>query len=81
MMWGYGPAMGGWATALMGFGMVLFWAAVIVGLIVLIRLLVRPAAPPSASTVGGPEATLAERYARGEIDAEEYRTRLATLRE
>lgn len=29
----------------------------------------------------GAEHTLRERYARGEIDAEEYQTRLATLRE
>jgi putative membrane protein len=27
------------------------------------------------------ESVLAERYARGEIDADEYRTRLATLKE
>jgi putative membrane protein len=34
-----------------------------------------PAAPPPA-----PEQILAERYARGEIDEGEYRTRLAVLR-
>lgn len=40
-------------------------------------------APPSTGAPGprsGPEQILAERYARGEIDEEEYERRLATLR-
>lgn len=37
-----------------------------------------PAAPPRALT---PEQILAERFARGEIGDEEFRQRLATLRE
>lgn len=39
--------------------------------------------PPSPGAPGprpGPEQILAERYARGEIDEEEYERRLATLR-
>jgi len=77
MMWEYGPGMG-WLGALMGLGMVAFWVTVVVGMVVLIRLLVRPSPPPPTA---GPEVTLAERFARGEIDAEEYRARSATLRE
>ncbi|MET7402419.1 SHOCT domain-containing protein [Dactylosporangium sp. NPDC005572] len=34
----------------------------------------------TAGTAGDPEAVLAERYARGEIDDEEYQHRLAVLR-
>ena len=77
MMWGYGPGMG-WLGALMGLGLVAFWVTVVVGMVVLIRLLVRPSSPPPTA---GPETTLADRFARGEIDADEYRDRLATLRE
>ena len=42
-----------------------------------------PAAPPPPRTPaspGTPEQLLAERFARGEIDEEEYRHRLAVLR-
>jgi putative membrane protein len=49
-----------------------FWLAVIVVAVVWWRR--RPAAP-------GPEATLGEAFARGEITEEEYRARLAVLRE
>ncbi|WP_237323463.1 SHOCT domain-containing protein [Streptomyces sp. MOE7] len=39
-----------------------------------------PSRRPAPPADGGPEQILAERYARGEIDDEEYRRRLATLR-
>jgi hypothetical protein len=42
----------------------------------------RPAAAATSGAGTGPaEMTLAERYARGEIDTEEYRRRQAVLRE
>jgi len=55
--------------------MVLFWGALLATGVYFIRR--RPAreAGPSA------EEVLAERYARGEIDAEEYRRRRTVLRE
>jgi putative membrane protein len=78
MMWWYGPGMGGWGFALMTVGTVLFWALIILGLIAVARYLLAgielaPEARP------GPEELLAERFARGEIDEQEYRQRLDTL--
>ena len=75
--WGWG--WGGWL--LMTVVMVLFWAVVITAVVVGIRYLTgvphhrAPTAPPRA------EDLLAERYARGEIDDDEYRKRLTLLRE
>lgn len=78
-MW-YGDHMDGWGYALMGLSAVLFWAALIGGGIALFRYLNRVsgtgAGAPRRST---PEQLLAERYARGEIDDEEYRHRLDIL--
>jgi len=78
MMWWYGPGTGGWGLAFMTVGMILFWALIILGLIAIVRYL---------QTIGGrsrevratPEEMLAERFARGEIDEQEYRRRLDTL--
>jgi putative membrane protein len=69
MMWWYGTGMNGWGYALMTATMVLFWALVVVGVVVLVRYLgrARHAAAPS------PEEVLAERFAAGEIDEDRYR--------
>jgi putative membrane protein len=75
MMWQYGSGMAGWGPILMTVGNLLFWALVVVGVIVLVRYLRR-------STPGGrtsAEELLAERFARGEIDEQEYRERLDVL--
>jgi len=79
--------MSGWGYALMTVSMILSWGAVIVGVVALVRYFGRsgqpPAAPPppqSAESPPSPERLLAERFARGEIDEEEYRQRLAVLR-
>ncbi|MFF4947889.1 SHOCT domain-containing protein [Streptomyces chattanoogensis] len=74
----------------MSIGIVLFWGLVITAGVVLFRALARPA-PHNGERTGwqrgptpdrqpGAEQILAERYARGEIEDEEYRRRLATLR-
>jgi putative membrane protein len=56
--------------------MVVFWGALLAAAVYLIRRRpTRADARPSA------EAMLAERYARGEIDADEYRQRRTVLRE
>jgi putative membrane protein len=66
--WGWG----GWiAGAVM---MLIFWA----GLAAVILLALRR--PGGGSTPHDPERILAERFARGEIDEEEYQHRLRVLR-
>ena len=77
MMFWYGNGMSGWGYALMTVGTVLFWGLVIVGVILLVRNLARG---PHATENADPERILAERFAHGEIDEEDYRGRLATLR-
>ena len=68
-----------WGYAGMGIGMVLFWALLIGGIVVLVRLSAsrtseRPRSPARA------EQILAARYAKGEITETEYRDRLTILR-
>ena len=73
----------GWDGPPVWFGVVggilslLFWAAVIVVGIVLLRRYLRSRPKAGDSAV----AVLGERYARGEINEEEYRQRLTVLRE
>ena len=83
MMYGYGNGMGGWGYALMTISMILFWGAVIYGIVALVRYAHRdgpqrgePAGPPAPE----PERLLAERFARGEIDEAEYISRRDALR-
>jgi putative membrane protein len=87
MLW-YDHGMSGWGWALMTISMVVFWALVIGLGVLLFRALSRGPEragsidSPSASTSRDhlpPEQLLAERYARGEIDDEEYRRRIETL--
>ena len=84
-MW-CGEAMGAWEYALTAIGTILFFALVIVGIAALVRYLGRGAPPPRDSREvppidrPGPEGLLAGRFARGEIDEDDYRSRLATLR-
>jgi putative membrane protein len=56
-------------------GMVVFWGLVAVVIVLVVRAL----AP--ARTKPDPRGMLDERYARGEIDDEEYRRRRASLQE
>ena len=37
MMYGYGNGIGGWGYALLAIGMILFWGAVIYGIVALVR--------------------------------------------
>jgi putative membrane protein len=77
MMWWYGP-MGGGGALLMTITTVLFWGLIILGAIALFRYLNR--GDRSTTPRLTPEQVLAERFARGEIDDQEYRQRLDTLR-
>ena len=88
MTYWYGDHMSGWGYGLGIAGMVLFWGLLLVAVVAAVRYLGRgrqeriPQEPPAAGS-GPPEAeqVLAERFARGEIDADEYRQRLDILRE
>ena len=87
MMYWYGSGMSGWGYALMTVSMILFWGAVIFGIAALVRYFGRsgqppaaPSPPQSAESPSSPERLLAERFARGEINEDEYRQRLAVLR-
>lgn len=78
-MYWHGNDMGGWGYAVMGVSMVLVWGLVIFGIMVLIRY-TSSAQEPKALPHVTPEQLLADRFARGEIDAQEYRERLDVLR-
>ncbi len=82
MMFWYGNGVSGWGYVLMTVSMVLFWGLVIFGVVALIRNLARPTQRLEgvASRRPSPEELLAERFAHGEIDEQEYQSRLATLR-
>ncbi|WP_037570274.1 SHOCT domain-containing protein [Phaeacidiphilus oryzae] len=91
MFWyGHENGINGWGWAGMTLGMLLFWAVVIGAGVVLFRALSTSSAngghrgrttdprPPEVRPTA--EQLLAERFVRGEIDEDEYRRRLATLR-
>jgi putative membrane protein len=87
MMYWYGDHMSGWGYGLGIILTVVFWGALIAAVIAVIRYLGRgrqdrlpPEPPGQASQPSRAEQVLAERFARGEIDADEYRERLDTLR-
>jgi putative membrane protein len=81
MMYPYGEHTSGWGYALGITGMVLFWVVLVLAIALAVRYLDRrrdespPPPPPTA------EQVLAGRFARGEIEADEYRQRLDTLRQ
>lgn len=73
--------MGGWGYVLMVISFVLFWGAIITAIV----LFARSIGPGNrsqnpASGAGHAEDLLAERFARGEIDEDEYTSRLNVLR-
>ena len=82
VMWGYGAGWGWGAWLAMGVSMVVLWGLVIAGGIVLVRSLAggrnqHPSATRDA--LGEAERILADRFARGEIDEDEYRRRTEVL--
>ena len=83
MMYGWdGWGWGGWV--LMTMVMVLFWAAVITAIVLAVRYLGGGGSHRNQASAGSARAAedmLAERYARGEIDDDEFRKRLTLLRE
>ncbi|MGW2717749.1 SHOCT domain-containing protein [Streptomyces sp. NPDC001492] len=79
MYWN-GHDMNGWGWFAMSIGTVLLWALLITVAVLLYRTLNQVPEPPRTSTAASPERLLAERFARGEIDEEQYRRGLAVLR-
>ena len=75
MGWYVGDHMSGWGWVGMTLSTVLFVGLLVVGGL----LLVRAARQQERPTPSSPEQLLAERFARGDIDEEEYRRRLTTL--
>jgi putative membrane protein len=84
MMWYSGDGWGWAGWALMTVGMVAFWALVITAVVFGVRYLSGTrgtTANPPGSGPSSAEDLLAERFARGEIDDNEYRQRLSALRD
>ena len=77
----WGNGMGGWGMILMTFSGLLFWGLIITGIVLLVRYMGRGGHPGSAATqtptqTPAPQQALADRFARGEIDEDEYTRRL-----
>ena len=69
-----------WWYIFMPLSMMAFWGLVAWVIVILVRGDRRSDHPQdTAATPSGPDHILAERYARGEIDSEEYQRRLDTL--
>lgn len=76
MMWGW-QGWSWWIWLLMILSMVAFWGLAISAIVLIFRGLGGGRRRPDRAD---PEQTLAERFAAGEIDEEEYHRRLETLR-
>ncbi len=79
-MWNGGWGWGGWL--MMTLGMIMFFALVIGAVVAAARYFgSAPHDPQNAPPQSTPSLLLAERFARGEIDADEYQRRMVLLRE
>ena len=77
MYWGTG--MGGWGMLLMTVSNLLFLGLLIAGAIALIRYTSGSARQDPDAEQAPAQRVLADRFARGEIDEDEYETRLQVL--
>ena len=78
MMWNYCMGWGGWL--LMALTTVAFWALVVFAVVALFRGTREAATPAHSRTERSAEQILDERFARGEINADEYHARQLVLR-
>ena len=84
MYYGYSH-MSAWGWFLMTATMLAFWGILIAAVVLVVRY-VRPGASDSSAiqknpVSESPEELLARRYANGDIDTEEYQTRMSALRQ
>jgi putative membrane protein len=87
MWWSHMDGWSGWAGAGWGWmavGHLLWWALIVVGIVALLRWTLGhgPHGRPPEGPPAGPDRALEalrERFARGEIDAEEYESRRRVL--
>jgi putative membrane protein len=84
MPYGYQDHMhNGWGAG--GIAMIVMMVVFVIAVVAVIWFIVngqrRPESTDSAAVRATPEQILGERLARGEIDADEYRTRLAALKD
>jgi putative membrane protein len=81
--WGWAGNGWGWGGVVTYIVLAVLLVAVVIVVAAAVRYLVRGGSPytGASSEATGPEATLAERFARGEIDDDEYRRRITLLRE
>lgn len=75
MMWNYNLGWGGWLV--MSLAMIAFWGVVVFAIVALFRGASAAAAPPARRVDA--ERLLDERFARGEINEQEYRARQDVL--
>jgi putative membrane protein len=75
MMW-WGGEWGWGAWLAMSLGMLVFWGLVAWVVVTLVRQRDNAGSPPPPT----PEDILSQRFARGEIEADQYRERLELLR-
>jgi putative membrane protein len=74
---------GGWGHWVWMAATFVFWALLITAVVLVVRYLVSLRATDAHPTTGATreEGLLAERYARGEIDDDEYKRRMSLLRQ
>jgi putative membrane protein len=81
MMYGYGNGMSGWGYVLMALVTLVVVALVVIGVLVLARIGNATRRRPADAVLRPPaELILEERFARGEVDQDEFRSRMDGLR-
>ncbi len=75
----WGPGIGGWEMALMIFGNLIFWGLLITIAVLLARYLRVGRITSSSPAEVSPHQIAAQRFARGEINEEEYQRLLQVL--